>query len=478
MSVNIIEYGGSEIVQMNSARLSDLAERVLEYMALNGSCTGSITIGSSNPIGTFIDTVRGGAVGSSNTTILSTTYTLSQVNSTTLTLQNPPYYVGLDSTNPSELILQENLTTLNDIADYILNYAVTVGPFCYYLGTSAPVDGGTWTSLGTLTDTLEGFTVTVNTYHLWKKLSNGSYDAVRPMKILNGELTQYTEDEILSLAKIVEQRIVSTGVGTYALQTSTPGIGTWSTAGTITDIRRTTSDVNYDSIIYYTGTTPASYEGLSPISYEGLVYADYLGPSPVTYTGVTPTNFSGFGGETSFVGAPVPANFAGPSSEVGFTSPIFFGPVFYEGIWPPGTAFLSPLQGYEAAAPPFVIFYSGGGDSYVGPGVASYETAEGFAQAYQGTVTPYYQGTAPGTYLGTVFVNYTGISPANFFGTAPDSQYFSSPIPTNYESTIISYYDAIIPAEFAGATPAYYTGQIVGPVTETITTITLYKRIG
>lgn len=292
------------------------------------------------------------------------------------------------------------------------------------------------------------------------------------MKLVNGELKQYSESEILSLAKIVEQRIISTGIGTYVLQTSIPGTGTWSNVGSILDIRRTTSGTSY------LGVSPVSYEGLSPISYGGVVYADYLGPAPATYVGTTSQWFSGPAGESYFVGPNVPTNFAGPGTETIFDSPISWAPVIYTGIWPPGTAFYSPIQGFDGGQylgigeNAFQVFYSGGGVTYMGISEVSFTTVEGFSQSYQGTVTQYYQGIVPGgSYLGTVYADFLGTAPANFFGSAPDSQYFSSPIPTNYDSTTATYYDGVAPTE-------YSVGQTVNSSTETISTITLYKRIG
>lgn len=66
----------------------------------------------------------------------------------------------------------------------------------------------------------------------------------------------------------------------------------------------------------------------------------------------------------------------------------------------------------------------------------------------------------------------------NFTGIAPDSQNFSGSVPSTFLELLQQIFFGTVPMNFLGVTPASYIGQIVNSVTETISTITLYKRIG
>ena len=470
-TVNMMEIVAGEIRQIDNSGLTNIAERVLEYMASLGNCTGSITVGTSNPIGTFVDTVRAGGVGSSNVTILSSTYTLSQVATTTITTSNPPYYVGLDTTNPNEIVIKENLTTANAFADFILNKAITSGPFCYYLGTSAPSDGGVWTNMGNLVDTLENFTVNNTIYGLWKKISSGTSDlGKRPLKIQSNELTQLSLDEIKSYAKIVEQRIVSTGISTYKIQNTVPATGVWENAGTIYDARRTTSPVAYvgPDTFYnpgttylgpgaesYTGTTPSNFVGTTPSNFVGTIPSNFVGTTPSNFVGTTPSNFVGTI-PSNFVGT-TPSNFYGtvPSNFVGTTPSNFVGlvPANYDGVTPANYDGLTPAN-YDGLTP----------------------------VAYLGVTPANYDGLTPANYDGVTPANYDGLVPANYDGT----------VPVNYDGLVPANYDGLVPANYDGTNPNLVTyssdnsytsdqnfyGIAVSSSLESVSSVTLWKRIG
>lgn len=295
MPHNLVYFdtSGNFTQKFSTSQVDDLAERVLRVMASN-TYTGTITVSNTSSIGTFTDTALVGAAGSDNTAEVSNTYTLSQVSTATLgAASDPPMYVGLDTSTPPSVILQENLTTREQLADEIISRMVsgTGGTNAYYLGTSAPADGATWVSRGTLLDTKTNLTVTVTDYKLWHRTTSGASITNRdPVKLSSGNLQSFSTAEIQALIKTIEQRIVSTGIGTYVLQETVPATGTWVNAGTIIDTRE---DFTAFSYISDSGTYvgPGIYEGGYDSSFLGFIpnSAAYNGPGEkdfnVTYVG-------------------------------------------------------------------------------------------------------------------------------------------------------------------------------------------------
>ncbi len=326
MPANYLYYNtldGALTVASNTS-IDSLSEYILELMASN-TYTGTITLGTTNPIGTFTDTARQGAVGSNDITILSNTYTLSQVNTTTLgASNNAPFYVGLDLTsNVSQVIIQENATSLATLADDIITRMVAGGPNSYYLGNSSPTDGGTWVSRGVLLDTIENFTITNNTYHLWHKVSSPTYTSAntRPIKLgVAGELQEFTDNDLQLIIKTIEERIVATGIGFYVLQEVAPVTGTWVSAGSITDAIRGTTDVDYTGDADY--ATASSYSIDYATNYDSTIdYANtYTGEIEYTglYTGAAINYALDYVGTTDFTGLTYVGD--GPNYTASYTS--------------------------------------------------------------------------------------------------------------------------------------------------------------
>lgn len=278
MAFNVVYYDTTNNVvqQLTTADIDNLSERVLRVMA-NGTYTGTITVGTTNSIGTFTDTYYNAATGTNLDTGVtngSTIYTLSQVQTATLTAStDPPMYVGLDTTSVANtVILQENATTLDNLADEILSRMVTGtgGTNAYYLGTAAPSDGATWVSRGTLLDTRTSGTVTITDYKLWQRTTSGAtITSKNPLKITSDPLQTFTDAELDALIKIIEQRIVTTGVGTYALQASSPATGTWTAVGTVTDTKETTTSTTYLGPDIFAGFYIRTYFGADEFSQIG-----------------------------------------------------------------------------------------------------------------------------------------------------------------------------------------------------------------
>lgn len=531
MAHNLIYYDTSNntIQQFSTAELDLLAERILRTMAA-GTYTGTITIGSTNSIGTFTDTALVGAAGSTDTSTVSNTYTLSQVTTATLgASSDPPMYIGLDTTDPTTTVLQENLTTVEQLADEILSRMVvsTGGTNAYYLAPSAPADGATWVSRGTLLDTITNLTVTVTDYKLWHRTTSGATITNKdPVKLSSGNIQTFSDAEIDAIIKIVEQRIVATGIGTYALQESAPGTGTWTNVGTVTDTRENITTSSY--------LGPASYTNENAVNYTAtyLGTRDYAGDVAysTSYTSTQSfTNPDAIAYTATYLG---PATYTTPavvfSPNYPFTA-VFYGPSFQSFFTPVGYVNETTYPGFNITyanafiAGQFSATYQGPGTflrSYVGPTGTFNRSYLGndavpfnspnYNRSYTGAFfTPNYYG--PTTFTGTVAYNRTlgpGIyEGTTFFGplaiptfasfTNPDALSFST---TNYlgSQSFISPFNTFTSdylgevnftsaeTEFDGTnysgsqtydSEANFDVSVVAPTTSTISTRTLWRRV-
>ena len=476
---NIIsKVASGELKQLDVTEQNSLYDYILDYFVNNvPNRTGSLnTSGQGTNLGTFTDTSYQGATGSSDTTVVSTTYMLSMVDTPTLTTTpTSPHPIGLNVVNSNLVELQEGLSTIEDVADDILSRMVSGtygGIGSYWVGTSAPTDGGTWVTIATIDDTTENQTTLQNRYFVYQKITD-SFPATPsvPMKLVSGPSIQsFTQTEVENISKTIEERIVSTGVGQYTFQENEPTIGTWIPCGTINDLRRTTG-TSYTSESTYTSETPIVYA--STVGYEGSNATTFT--STQFFTGFTPTSYTS---ETSFVqpGAPWPfnsgleyylgdASYEGPDSPFPFNGPLteYVGPgsVSYFGsnqYYGPGTyigevSYVGFHQ-YTGTLPP--SFYIGE-QTFVGPGAQSYTST----QFFTGFVPVTY--TVDNNYTGTEFIDYIGSQ--SYTGTGSQSytssQSYTGTVPSNYTSTID--YTGIV--NYAG-TPTFtspgstYTGTV------------------
>lgn len=452
MAHNLVYFDSStnSIQQFSNAQLDDLAERVLRVMA-SGTYTGSITVGTSNPIGTFADTALVDAAGGTNTTVVTNTYTLSQVSTATLgASSDPPMHVGLDVSNPTTTVLQENLTTKEQLADEIISRMVsgTGGTNAYYLATSAPADGATWVSRGTLLDTITNNTVTVTNYKLWQRTTSGAIITNRdPVKLSSGNIQSFTTAEINALIKTIEERIIATGIGTYVLQASAPVTGTWANAGTVVDTREDVSGTSYEGAATYVNENALSYETNYTLttSYTNedvtSFIVSYLNEDVTSFV----TTYDGPSYVLSYLGnTPYLSTYLGPTN---FTNTFFFGlSIFYVG--PPGA---TQYQGNE---------YSGPARNYTAENALSFDGTIffGFPRdvPYDGGLD--YQGQAFGsTYLGPQNFDVTYLGPVTYDGDVDYLTVYQGP----------NSYDGL----------GNYDASTVAPTTSTISTRTLWRRV-
>ena len=279
---------------MSDAELDYAASVVLAKLGSSTQDVGDIIFDTNlgTSIGTFTDNYAQDAINShpANTTLLSTTYTL---------------YQNTGSASESSMILPAKLDLASDIkpqTDSDLNSSIidrclnkiaeansTFGEAgTYYITSntsSTPVSTGTWASVSTVDDQITDETADASetvTYTLYKRTSASiTGDAAdRPLTIdavTPSHIKEMTDAQLQTLALRLRNRIVATGIGTYALQSSAPVTGTWVARGTITDRKPTINQVSYSRGAQYTREFTGQY------TRESVGYAREYNTAPDVY---------------------------------------------------------------------------------------------------------------------------------------------------------------------------------------------------
>ena len=368
-----IKASGSPITATNYQGLQEMTDveinQYLSYVITNkfaddsdGTGVAELNVDTANAltgtaIGTFADTIRNDAIGTHPTAgaVTTTTYYFKQVSSSaavSITNRIVGYDAAIKEMTNSDL----NTDILDKvIEDMVTETAYTVGQ--YKLSATSPA-GGTWTSRYTITDSTQGGNTVV---YLWQKTaptSSANAD-LTSLKLDSTNVKGMTSAEIEQIVPNFRNRIISSEIGTYKLQASAPGVGTYVQMGdALTDTRQVVSSQNYSGT--YTGAYATNY---TASSYSG------------TYTG----------------------NYVGTSAYAGAYSGAYAGAynLFYAGF--AAASFTGYYTGY------YTGFYTGP-KTYTG-----YYTGD-YAQTYTG----YYVGTS--TFSGTYTATYTGYYSGNYTG--------------------------------------------------------------
>ena len=306
-----IKASGSPITAANYQGLQEMTDaeinQYLSYVITNkfaddsdGTGVAELNVDTANAltgtaIGTFADTIRVDSIGTHPTAgaVNTTTYYFKQVSSSapvSITNRIVGYDAAIKEMTNSDL----NTDILDKvIEDMVTETTYTVGQ--YKLSATAPA-GGTWTSRYTITDSTQGGNTVV---YLWQKTApTTAADAdFTSLKLDGTSVKGMTSAEIEQIVPNFRNRIISTEIGTYKLQTSAPGVGTYVQMGdALTDTRQVVSSQNYSGT--YTGTFTGNYVGTS--AYAGF-YAGFTGSytGAKTYTGFYSSNFTGaYAGDT------------------------------------------------------------------------------------------------------------------------------------------------------------------------------------
>jgi len=464
MPASVIGYEASNsIVELSTTELDKLSYYVLEYMINSGDFAGTLTANTAstgNLIGTFVDTARVGNVGDSNITIVSNSTNLYQSNTQIFTTIPSAMTVGLNTAPITSVILEENKTPISALGQEIFDRYMNNGPGTYYLGVNAPVDGGTWGYDYYIDDTLFNFTTLNARYYLWKKLDqNYTGTHIEPLKLSGNVLTRFSDVEIKQLAYYVENIFLTTGISTYAFQTSPPATGSWVNQGTITDIRRVVVNEDFEGPAYASEYI-STYDGIRELAYASpaTVFSGYVGfqsftnpnPDAVYYTSSFSASFTG-----EFSGI-----FSGPGGNYART---YAGVFIYTGLASPATDYIisfagpTPYEGPLYTAPTFTGNYS---SNYVGPDLTSYLSAA----EYDGVLVALtnYDGFDQVVYAGLETL-YAGVY------TGPGSEVFDTTYTANFDDTVNTYetsYDTVFAGDYdLGTSP--YVAEFITTVPET-----------
>ncbi len=414
---------------MTDAEMDYCVDIILKHFANTNSGLGTVNIdgATGTSIGTFVDTSRSGSVGDhpvadSPTTV--TTYTFKQDITTTAT-----EVITQPIEHSTSGIRQQNDTQLNaSIISRALANCVATGIGSYALQPSSP--SGTWTSIGTITNSVIGAT---NTSTLWRKTGGTAPTTVRPLKYQTSpskSFKQMTDPEIQGFTNRFRNRIISTGIGTYKLQATAPSPGTWTTTGAaFDDTRNALANISYTGSYggsftsSYAGSYVGSYSRSFAGSYSGSYSSGYTGSYSGTYTRVFSGAYTGFY-TGSFTGSYTRTRSQGFTGSYQAVFGSYLGPS-YTGTY---TAF-------------FTGFYSGA-----------------YTRAFTGFYTGNYTGSFTGSYAGTYTRSFTGSYAGSYTGS------FSGSYAGSYSST------------FGGAYAGNYTGTTIQASTDTVSTVSLWVR--
>ena len=362
------EMTDTEIEQYYSATLlKDFSDNT------DGTGVGELNVttdasGAGTTIGSITDTKRDDAVGTHPTdgaTSNVNVYTFKQVNSAASeSITNRP--LGYESSGTVGIHEFTDSELDSDILDKVLGDLVAQGNYVtgqYTLAASAPA-GGTWTSRYTLVDTQVD--ETEDTKYIWQKTAATTAAAsdYKPLKLDGTSVKEMSVAEMEQVVPNLRNRITDSTIGTYALQASAPGSGTWVQQGdAFSDTRH---EVGSQS---YTGNYSGNYTG----NYTGA--KTYTGSYSGSYTG----NFSG--------------NYVGTSAYSGAYSGSYSGSYAADYSGYAGTSYSGTYSGsytgYYTGAKTYTGTYSG---AYSGSYSGNYVGTSAYAGTYTGTYTGYYAG--------------------------------------------------------------------------------------
>lgn len=198
-------------------------------------------------------------------------------------------------------------TIYEDLADLVIDNLLSDGPGTYEITQSAtPPTGGTWELIHEFRDALYNDVGRLdNRNRLWKKISQTKGTYYRPLKLVTSGneviLQEFTDGDIEQIVRIVQNRIHTTGIGSYEMTLvgqGAPATGLWQNKGAIQDyeIGTLVTSATYDG---YAGTYVRDVLGTTE-NFGGTYSTDYVTSTP--YTGsydVNPAYIGPFG-ETVF----------------------------------------------------------------------------------------------------------------------------------------------------------------------------------
>ena len=431
----------------------------------NGSNTADINVDTANAlsgtaIGSFADTDRTEATGTHPATgaTTTTTYYAKQITATdTGTITNRP--VGYDTAIRQLTDAQIN----TDIIDKVITAMVTESAYTagqYRLSGSAPA-GGTWTARYTITDVANGGNTT---YYIWQKTAATSTpdSDLRPLKTYSGNnVKQMSDTEIQEMIPYFRNRIISTGVGTYKLQASTPVGGTWVSMGSGSDTREQVTSQNYTGSYGGTRSYSTTYGGTRAYS------TSYTN----TFAGTRTYSNVAYGGTRTYSNAAYTSSFAGSRTKT------YSGSRTYSGSYVTNFSGTRPYAGSRPYSGTYTLYYGG----YVGGNFAGSRTYSAnyvsaptnFAGSFAGTRT-YSNAAYAGSYSGTYTSSYSGSR--TYSGSYSGSRTYSGSYGNSYAGSRTYSGNYSGSRTYSGSYSGTYAGDTIQATKDTVTTVSLWIR--
>jgi hypothetical protein len=460
--------------QMSDAEINQYLSAVITQKFAddtNGTGTAELNVDTANAltgtsIGTWTNQIRNDAIGTHPTSgaTTNTTHYFKQVTAAASeSITNRP--VGYDSAIKEFTDAGLDTDILDKvIEDMVTSTGYTVGQ--YVLAASAP-SGGTWTSRYTLTDTNQGGSTSL---YLWQKTapSTAANGDLAPLKLDGTNVKMMSDAEIEQVVPNFRNRIIDSGIGTYKIQSSTPGTGTWTQMGdTLNDTRQVVSSQNYagNYVGNFSGTYAGGYAGnyVGAKTYSGTYAGGYAGNyagnyvGAKTYSGAYSGNYAG-----NYVGS-----YVGAKTYSGSYTGSFSGT--YAGNYVGTSAYAGGYAGAYARTEAYTLFYSGyagGTNYYTGYYTGFYTGYYTGAKTYTGNYTGAYNRNFTGNYVGTSAYSgtysgtYTGYYTGNYVGTSTYSGSYTGNYSGSYSNT------------FSGT----YAGNTVQASTEVVSNVKLWLR--
>ena len=353
----------------------------------DGSGTAELNVDTANAltgttIGNWTNTIRDDAIGThpTDSATTDTVYYFKQVTaaaSESITNRPVGYDAGVKEFSDAAL----DTDVLDKvIEDMVTGTAYTVGQ--YSLAASSP-SGGTWTSRYTITDSNQGGSSNI---YLWQKTAptTAANADLISLKLDGTNIKGMSTAEIEQVVPNFRNRIIDNNIGTYKLQTSTPGTGTWIQMGdSLVDTRQEVTSQDYSGT--YTGAFSGAYTGSFAGSFVGA--KTYSG----SYTGSFSGDYAGnYVGTSAYAGAYSGA-YSTTNSYTLFYSGFAGGTNYYTGYF---TGFYT---GYYTGAKTYTGYYTG---AYNQNFSGDYVGTSAYSGSYSGTYTGYYSSNFTGDYAG------------------------------------------------------------------------------
>jgi hypothetical protein len=301
------------------------------------------------------------------------------------------------------------------------------------------VNGASGTNIGTFTDTRRpnavgthpvGTSVTTVTYTFKQIQTTTSITPVRPLEWSSSAIRENADSELNSyIFTRVASRLSSATLGSYVLQPTAPGTGTWTASATITNTYNSGSSSNTTKLWRCTSYTAPT--AIRPVKVFGTGMKEMSDADMQTL----------FGNYTSYVSSTGIGKYAAQSAAPGTGTWVRMGSGFTD------TRQIVSDVGYTGT---YSANYT---SSFAGSRNNTYSGTRGYAGSRNKSYGQFYSGYARAYYTGTYSATYVSAS-QNFTG--------------NYTGNYTGY--------FAGSRNITYTGATVSASTENVSNVSLWLR--